>query len=129
MSLLCMGQTMINYSFRSFRPLFQLLYDNGTTILMLSAFVSLIAINITLDISLQQINDSARYIGDIAAGALIASTLVFVASVSLLKLIIDKHQSTEEQFEQKKNISQCLRTTQKQDKNLLNCIARRRVLR
>ena len=61
MSLLCMGQTMINYSFRSFRPLFQLLYDNGTTILMLSAFVSLIAINITLDISLQQINEREQH--------------------------------------------------------------------
>lgn len=57
----------------------------------------------TLDLTniISVVNDSARYIGDIAAGALIASTLVFVASVSLLKLIIDKHQSTEEQFEQK----------------------------
>lgn len=57
----------------------------------------------TLDLTniISVVNDSARYIGDIAAGALITSTLVFVASVSLLKLIIDKHQSTEERFEQK----------------------------
>lgn len=64
-----------------------------------AAIVILAALDLTNIISI--FDDSARYIGDIAAGALITSTLACVASVSLLKLIIDKHQSTEEQFEQK----------------------------
>ena len=64
-----------------------------------AAIVILAALDLTNIISI--FDDSARYIGDLAAGTTIMSTLVFVVSVSLLKLIIDKRQSTEEQFKQK----------------------------
>lgn len=51
------GQPMINYSHQTLRPLFQMLYDHNGLVLLISAFAGLIAININLSISLQQIKD------------------------------------------------------------------------
>ena len=57
MSASYMGQAEINYSSQVLRPLFQMLYDHNGLVLLISAFAGLIAININLSISLQQIKD------------------------------------------------------------------------
>lgn len=48
LSILLMGQETINYSFRPFRPFFQMMYDNAYNIMATSALLGLIALNITL---------------------------------------------------------------------------------
>lgn len=57
LSILLMGQETINYSFRPFRPFFQMMHDNAYNIMATSASLGLIALNINLSISLQQIKD------------------------------------------------------------------------
>lgn len=55
------GQPMINYSHQTLRPLFQMLYDHNGLVLLISAFAGLIAININLHITVQQINAQEQH--------------------------------------------------------------------
>lgn len=60
-SLTFMGQAEINYSSQTVRPLLQMLYDHNGLVLLLSAFVGFIAINVNLEIALQQINAQEQH--------------------------------------------------------------------
>lgn len=61
MSVSFMGQAEINYSSHVIRPLLQILYDNKVIVLIASAFMCLIAININLHITIQQINAQEQH--------------------------------------------------------------------
>lgn len=60
-SLTFMGQAEINYSSQTVRPLLQMLYDRNGLVLLLSAFAGFIAINVNLEIALQQINAQEQH--------------------------------------------------------------------
>ena len=55
------GQAVINYSSQTLRPLLQMLYDHNGLALLLSSFAGLIAINVKLEIALQQINAKEQH--------------------------------------------------------------------
>lgn len=54
LSLLLMGQETINYSFEPFRPFFQTIYDNQVRIIITSALLMMIALNVNLFFTRQE---------------------------------------------------------------------------